>query len=69
MKTLDDAPFLDIFSESFQEEHLPQAINIPTDQLEQRLSELPRNKEIVPYCWTLTCHLLCAISLVPSGNP
>ena len=30
--------------------HLPGAVNIPLRQLEQRLSELPRNHEIVAYC-------------------
>ena len=43
--------------DAFQDEHLPQAVNIPTDQLAQRLSELPKNKEVVPYCWSITCHL------------
>src|SRR5262249_5874149 len=43
--------------EAFAEEHIPGAINIPTDQLESRLSELPKDKHIVPYCWTIVCHL------------
>lgn len=30
--------------------HLPGALNIPLQQLEQRLSELPRDHEIVAYC-------------------
>lgn len=30
--------------------HLPGALNIPLRQLEQRLSELPRDHEIVAYC-------------------
>ncbi|HYU47880.1 MAG TPA: rhodanese-like domain-containing protein, partial [Terriglobales bacterium] len=30
--------------------HLPHALPIPLEELEQRLSELPRNKEIVAYC-------------------
>ncbi len=30
--------------------HIPTALPIPLQQLEQRLSELPRNKEIVAYC-------------------
>ncbi len=30
--------------------HLPGALPIPLEELEQRLSELPRNKEIVAYC-------------------
>ncbi len=30
--------------------HIPTALPIPLEQLEQRLSELPRSKEIVAYC-------------------
>ncbi len=30
--------------------HLPGALNIPLRQLEQRLSELPRDQQIVAYC-------------------
>ena len=51
-------------AESFGQEHLPQAVNIPGDQLEGRLSELPKNKEIVPYCWTVTCHLATRAALL-----
>ena len=50
--------------DAFQDEHLPQAINIPTDQLAQRLSELPKNKEVVPYCWSITCHLATRAALL-----
>ena len=37
--------------------HLPGAIHIPLDELEQRLAELPRNKEIVAYCRGRYCVL------------
>jgi ArsR family transcriptional regulator len=30
--------------------HLPGALNIPLRQLEQRLSELPRKREVIAYC-------------------
>ncbi|ESY68936.1 MULTISPECIES: metalloregulator ArsR/SmtB family transcription factor [Mesorhizobium] len=30
--------------------HLPGALNIPTEELERRLSELPSDREIVAYC-------------------
>jgi rhodanese-related sulfurtransferase len=55
--------------DAFRTEHLPQAINIPTEQLEQRLSELPKNKEIVPYCWSIVCHLAtrAALTLAQKG--
>jgi ArsR family transcriptional regulator len=29
---------------------VPGAVNIPIDELERRLSELPRRKEVVAYC-------------------
>lgn len=30
--------------------HLPGALNVPLDELEQRLSEIPKDQEIVAYC-------------------
>lgn len=30
--------------------HLPGALNVPLDELERRLSELPKDQEIVAYC-------------------
>ena len=37
-------------AEEYAAGHLPGAINIPVDQLENRLAKLPRRKEIVAYC-------------------
>jgi len=39
------------------------AVNIPTDELPQRFAELPKNKEVVPYCWSVVCHLATRASL------
>jgi len=36
--------------EEFQAGHLPDAINIPLDELDTMLDALPRNREIVAYC-------------------
>jgi rhodanese-related sulfurtransferase/biotin operon repressor len=36
--------------EEFAAGHLPGAVNIPIHELEKRLSELPRRKEVVAYC-------------------
>ena len=36
--------------EEFQAGHLPDAINIPLDELETMLDALPRDREIVAYC-------------------
>jgi len=37
--------------------HLPQALSIPLDELEQRLNELPRHRTIVAYCRGPLCVL------------
>jgi rhodanese-related sulfurtransferase len=50
-------------SDAFAEEHVSGAINIPEAELAQRLKELPKNKEIVPYCWNITCHLATRVAL------
>ncbi|HEY7418692.1 MAG TPA: metalloregulator ArsR/SmtB family transcription factor [Ktedonobacteraceae bacterium] len=34
----------------YQAGHLPQARSLPVDELEERLSELPKEREIVAYC-------------------
>jgi len=36
--------------EEYQSGHIPGAISIPLEELEQRLSELPQDQEIVAYC-------------------
>lgn len=36
--------------EEFQAGHLPGALSIPLKELERRLSELPRDREVVAYC-------------------
>lgn len=45
-------------SEGFREAHIPGAIHIPFEELPARLKELPMSKEIITYCWDVTC-LLC----------
>lgn len=37
-------------TEEFAAGHLPGAVNIPVRELEKRLKELPKNKEVVAYC-------------------
>jgi rhodanese-related sulfurtransferase len=56
-------------AEAYAEEHIPQAVNIPEAELDKRLDELPKNKEYVPYCWSMTCHLAtrAALSLSRKG--
>ena len=36
--------------EEFAEGHIPEAVNIPVDELRHRLSEVPRDREVAAYC-------------------
>ena len=45
MELLDVRP-----KDEFEAGHLPEAINIPLDQLETMLDALPRDREIIAYC-------------------
>jgi rhodanese-related sulfurtransferase len=46
-----DVIVLDVRPETeYQSGHIPQARSIPVDELETRLGELPRKKEIIAYC-------------------
>jgi len=47
----DDVIVLDVRPEDeYQAGHIPGALSIPTGELERRLSELPRDQEVVAYC-------------------
>jgi hypothetical protein len=35
---------------AYQQNHIKGSVNIPLDQIESRLSELPRDKTIITYC-------------------
>lgn len=45
-------------AQGYREGHLPGAINIPFEELPKRMQQLPKSKEIISYCWNVTC-LLC----------
>ena len=45
-------------AKSFGEGHLPGAINMPFEELATRWKDLPKQQEIISYCWNVTC-LLC----------
>lgn len=40
------------------------AIEIPQNELENRISELPKNKTIVVYCWDVWCNLAAKSALI-----
>jgi rhodanese-related sulfurtransferase len=50
-------------AQAYASEHIPGAIHIPTDELPQRLGELPKDRELIPYCWSITCHLATRAAL------
>lgn len=43
---------------------IPSSVAIPTDEMEQRFSELPRDKLIVLYCWDTWCSLATTSALI-----
>lgn len=49
--------------ESFEQEHIPGAVNIPLQELLGRLREVPKDKTVVCYCWTYACHLATKAAL------
>ena len=54
-----DIMLLDVRSqEGYAEGHLPGAVHIPFEELPARLKELPKQKDIIVYCWDVTC-ILC----------
>lgn len=44
-------------SDSFAQEHIAGAINIPQHDLPKRFSEIPKDKTIVCYCWSAVCYM------------
>lgn len=54
---------------SYDKEHIKGAINIPLDELDSHVNELPRDKPIVVYCGSVDCILsyFAARKLAPLG--
>ena len=51
--------------------HIQGAVSMPLDEIDKRYGELPRDKEIVTYCYNQYCHLSTrgALKLVSHGIP
>jgi rhodanese-related sulfurtransferase len=54
--------------EGYQAGHLPGALNIPFEELPVRVQELPKSKEIITYCWDVTCLLCTKAAYVLAGR-
>ena len=44
-------------ADGYQAGHIPGARSLPFEQLPERSRELPRDQEIITYCWNATCFL------------
>ena len=47
---------------------IPGSVAIPTDKMEQRFAELPKDKLIVLYCWDTWCSLATTSALILLGH-
>ncbi|MGZ3283167.1 MAG: rhodanese-like domain-containing protein [Xanthobacteraceae bacterium] len=47
---------------------IPGSVAIPTDRMEQRFAELPKDKLIVLYCWDTWCSLATTSALILLGH-
>ena len=65
----DQRPFvLDVrTSNEFAEGHIPDAVNIPVDELRDRLGEVPRDREVAAYCQVGQRGYLATRLLLQSG--
>jgi rhodanese-related sulfurtransferase/DNA-binding transcriptional ArsR family regulator len=55
--------------DEFAQGHLPGAVNIPLDELQRRLGELPRDRDVVAYCRGGYCMLSArAVEVLRAGG-
>jgi rhodanese-related sulfurtransferase len=50
--------------EDYEKEHIPGAINIPECDMERRMSEIPKDKQVIVYCWSMVCHMAARTGLI-----
>ncbi len=65
----DRRPFLlDVrTTEEFSSGHIPESVNIPVDELRDRLGEVPRDREVAAYCQVGQRGYLATRILLQSG--
>ncbi|OLC55899.1 MAG: hypothetical protein AUH85_08040 [Chloroflexi bacterium 13_1_40CM_4_68_4] len=63
------APLLDVREQSeYDDEHAPGALHIPYEQLQQRMAEVPRGRDVVVYCAAGVRSSLAASMLERAGH-
>ncbi len=57
--------------EDYRRGHIKGALSMPLEEIDKRCRDLPRDKDIVTYCYNQYCHLstLGALKLVEHGIP
>jgi rhodanese-related sulfurtransferase len=57
--------------EDYRRGHIKGALSMPLEEIDKRYRDLPRDKDIVTYCYNQYCHLstLSALKLVEHGIP
>ena len=55
-------------SQGYREGHLPGAVHIPFEELPGRIRELPKTKDIITYCWDVTCILSTKAAYILASN-
>jgi rhodanese-related sulfurtransferase len=57
--------------DDYRRGHIKGALSMPLEEIDKRYQDLPRDKEIVTYCYNQYCHLstLGALKLVEHGIP
>ncbi len=56
VKNREDVFFIDVRpDDEFQKDHLPNAVSIPLNELDQRMSEIPKDKLVIAYCRGMFC--------------
>jgi rhodanese-related sulfurtransferase len=55
-------------AEAFQKGHIPTATNIPRNELANRLTELPKDKTIITYCYHAYCFASAKAALELAKN-